>query len=529
MSLSPDAVEARLGRVQLRLRVADGFFSRFKGLMLRSALPEQEALLITRCNSVHSAFMRCAIDVVYLDENGYVLRCAEHLRPWRASFGGRGARHALELRAGSVERFGIRPRERLEHPVFALRGLQGVPHRQRGATMLEFAFAGPVITLLGLALTQYGMLFFAKNQINQASFMAARAGSVGNANLEKVLSAYTRALIPLYGGGRNAAELAESYAKATVDMAGHVRIELLNPTPKSFADWNDPALQKTLGGGKRVVPFANQAYKTMEVRGESKQDIQDANLIKLRITQGYQPKVPLMAGIYSKWLQWMDKGGDSFHTQLVNAGRIPVVTDVTMQMQTDAIEQDSTVLVATGGEPGDTTPRGGGAPPDCLTIGCGSTPADPGPGGSTGDGSATGSGDPYGSCTPSGYKETLPTDTLFDFGKSTLTAEGRKQLDGYIDSAKQRANEFSGITLTGYTDPLGNAAANDKLSLARATAVRDYLRSHGFPPDKAIQVQGKGSSDPLKTLAQCPASGQAQLDCLAPNRRVVIEVQGNPT
>jgi Flp pilus assembly protein TadG len=46
---------------------------------------------------------------------------------------------------------------------------------QRGSAMIEFAVVAPIITLLGLALLQYAMLFFAKNQINHAGFMAVLA------------------------------------------------------------------------------------------------------------------------------------------------------------------------------------------------------------------------------------------------------------------------------------------------------------------------------------------------------------------
>src|SRR5207249_3564111 len=122
--------------------------------------------------------------------------------------------------------------------------------RQRGAAMIEFVIVGPVLTLLGLAILQYGMLFFAKNQINHAAFMAARAGSMGHASLAEAKTAYIRAMVPMYGGGRNATELAEAFAKASGDVATSTRIELLNPTKESFADWNDPELQAIVGKGK---------------------------------------------------------------------------------------------------------------------------------------------------------------------------------------------------------------------------------------------------------------------------------------
>lgn len=245
--------------------------------------------------------------------------------------------------------------------------------RQRGSAMIEFAWAGPVLTLLGLGLLQYAMLFFAKNNFDYAAFMAARAGAAGNASLASVQDAYLRALVPAYGGGRNAEELAQSYTKAAADLVGNLRIEMLNPTKESFDDWSDPALQQSVGKGRRVIPNGNLAQKNAaEVKSRSGQNIQDANLIKLRITQGYEPKVPLMATLYAKYLQEMDSGTDGFQSMLINAGRIPMVTHITMQMQSDAIESDQTISLASGNGPSPSpAPAAGEAPPpDCASGAC---------------------------------------------------------------------------------------------------------------------------------------------------------------
>ena len=254
--------------------------------------------------------------------------------------------------------------------------------RQRGSAMIEFAVVGPVIMLMGLAILQYSLLFFAKNQINYATFMAARAGSMTGASQSEIQQAYIKALIPLYGGGQNSTELAAAYAKANTDVAGHTRIELLNPTKESFDDWNDPRLQNTIGNGKRVIPNGGQAYKDPNAIGAaSGQSIQDANLTKLRITHGYEPKIPLIRLVYIKYLQWLDPHTDAFNTALINAGRIPVVSHVTLQMQSDTIEPGNPVSLPGPGnngkpsDPGD-PPVVNTAPPDCLTIGCtvGNTP-----------------------------------------------------------------------------------------------------------------------------------------------------------
>ena len=242
--------------------------------------------------------------------------------------------------------------------------------------MTEFAVVGPILILLGLATLQYGLLFFAKNQINHATFMAARAGTLAHANLGVVRATYAKALIPLYGGGEDSFELAQAYGRSLADTGVNARVELLNPTRESFDDWSEPSLTNVVGNGRRVIPNGSLAFReTGPVKPASGQNIQDANLIKIRITHGYEPKVPLIGAVYAKYLQWLDPGNDPFHTLLVSRGRIPVVSHATLLMQSDAIEPDDPVsMPGTGNDgspinPGEppavTTP-----PPDCLTAAC---------------------------------------------------------------------------------------------------------------------------------------------------------------
>ena len=247
--------------------------------------------------------------------------------------------------------------------------------RQRGAAMIEFTVVGPIVTLLGLATLQYGLLFFEKNQVNQATFMAARAGSTGNSTMSTIQEAYVRALVPAYGGGGTAAKLAESYAKALADVTIYTRIEVLNPTAESFTDFNDPILSARIGNGKRVIPNSGQVFKSAsEVKPNSGQNIQDANLLKLRVTHGYKPQVPLMGLIYTRFLKWQDTGADPVNTALIASGRIPLVSHATLQMQSDAIE-DTTVSTPGLGNGGTATNPGNPPvvstpPPSCVTTGC---------------------------------------------------------------------------------------------------------------------------------------------------------------
>jgi hypothetical protein len=83
------------------------------GLMGRRTLPEGGALLITPCSSVQTSLMRFAIDVVFLDRVGQVVKVVKGLKPYRAALGGRGAHSALELPAGAAAEHGIAVGDRL--------------------------------------------------------------------------------------------------------------------------------------------------------------------------------------------------------------------------------------------------------------------------------------------------------------------------------------------------------------------------------------------------------------------------------
>lgn len=534
------------GPLPLDLRLADTFLTRLRGLMFSARLPDATGLLILECSSVHCAFMRQPIDVLYLDRDGIVLKCVPGLRPWRASVGNagrdaqgqpvRGVRHTLEMNAGSIARAGIRPGDRLEHPSLApsLAASALAPRlgwgRQRGVSLIEFAVVAPILTLLGLTLVQYGLLFFAKSQINHASFLAARAGSTGNASLDTVRQRYGVALAPLYGGGASAAELAQAQAAAAVDVAAHTRIELLNPTRESFDDWHSPVLQARLKESRRVIPNSHQDLprdahgndrRQTDVGATSGQTIQDANVLKLRVTHGYPMSVPVVAGIYRAYLNWMDPKTDAFHTGLIAAGRVPVVSTVTLEMQSHAVEGETISSPGPGnnGQPQDPGPAepGQGMPPNCNYLQHCDDPTVPGGGGSA-PGNGGGAGDP-GYC-PVPVRTELRTDTLFEFGKAELLPDGEKALDALIAAARDQP--IKSAEITGYTDQIGDAAVNQTLSQQRAQAVRDYLLANGFP-DVPMKVVGKGEADPVVSEEGCV--GKDAKACLAPNRRVVVTLQ----
>lgn len=95
-------------------RLANSFWTRFKGLMGKPSLPAGEGLIIVPCNSVHCFGMKFAIDVLYLSRAGEVLRVASDMLPGSIGPLVKGARAVLELPAGTAEAAGVKAGDRLE-------------------------------------------------------------------------------------------------------------------------------------------------------------------------------------------------------------------------------------------------------------------------------------------------------------------------------------------------------------------------------------------------------------------------------
>lgn len=77
--------------------VAETFAERARGLIGRPPPPPGRGMLITRCNAVHTFFMRYPIDVTFYDRRGRAVKAVRNVRPWRLLvWGGWRAVSALE-------------------------------------------------------------------------------------------------------------------------------------------------------------------------------------------------------------------------------------------------------------------------------------------------------------------------------------------------------------------------------------------------------------------------------------------------
>jgi len=85
-----------------RLRLATSFWSRFRGLQLSPPLSADEGLLLAPCRSVHTQFMRFAIDVYFCSAAGEVLSRKLNAKPWVSVAADRSASFAIETSTGQA-------------------------------------------------------------------------------------------------------------------------------------------------------------------------------------------------------------------------------------------------------------------------------------------------------------------------------------------------------------------------------------------------------------------------------------------
>lgn len=109
---------------------------------------------------------------------------------------------------------------------------------------------------------------------------------------------------------------------------------------------------------------------------------------------------------------------------------------------------------------------------------------------------------------------------FFTTGKATLNDAKKGETSGRLDAIKEILKNYPNakFAINGHTDNVGNAAANQKLSEARAKVIKDLLIEKGVNPDN-LTSQGFGATKPVKSNKT--AAGRAE------NRRTEIVYLGN--
>lgn len=211
--------------------------------------------------------------------------------------------------------------------------------RQSGQSMVEFIIIVPSLILLTLGLFQLALIYNAKTTLNYATFTAARSGAVNNATKVMIDMALYRGLAPLLtslDGSTSdvqALQIARDKFRDIHDQ-GFICIQRISPSNEAFNNYGVAA--------NNAIPNDNLMYRSAQV-GSSGVSIQDANLLKLRVTYCHKMIVPFFGVMMAKMASGTDPDGitistaGSFQQNCYANQRIPIISQAIVRMQSDAI------------------------------------------------------------------------------------------------------------------------------------------------------------------------------------------------
>ena len=84
----------------------------------------------------------------------------------------------------------------------------------------------------------------------------------------------------------------------------------------------------------------------------------------------------------------------------------------------------------------------------------------------------------------------------FDFDKSVVKEQYIPILKNLIDYMVE--NNYD-VTIIGHTDSKGSELYNEKLSMRRATSVKEKLLELGLSPDRIVGLEGRGELEPVSS------------------------------
>ncbi len=100
--------------VATRIDRLSSFLHRAVGLLARTTIRPDEGVWITSCRAIHTIGMRVAIDVIFVNSEGRVIRAVHDVKPNRIALSCPGAKAVVELGSGALHEVDVLPGDLLE-------------------------------------------------------------------------------------------------------------------------------------------------------------------------------------------------------------------------------------------------------------------------------------------------------------------------------------------------------------------------------------------------------------------------------
>jgi uncharacterized membrane protein (UPF0127 family) len=94
--------------------IADTPLKRIRGLLGKDAILPGQGVILAPCNSVHTFFMRFAIDVLFVDKDYKVVKIIPELKPNRVTRIYWQSKRVIELPAGQLSFTGTQVQDQLQ-------------------------------------------------------------------------------------------------------------------------------------------------------------------------------------------------------------------------------------------------------------------------------------------------------------------------------------------------------------------------------------------------------------------------------
>lgn len=90
------------------VKVANNFSTRSVGLLSKKTISDNEGLIIKPCCSIHTFFMKFAIDVLFVNNKNEIVALYENVKPWRILPIHLSSFYVVELAAGQISNKNIK-------------------------------------------------------------------------------------------------------------------------------------------------------------------------------------------------------------------------------------------------------------------------------------------------------------------------------------------------------------------------------------------------------------------------------------
>jgi hypothetical protein len=165
-----------------------------------------------------------------------------------------------------------------------------LPTRQLGQSAVEYLYVLPILLLLLLGTLQFVFIYEAKLTLNQAVFVGTRQGALNSGAMSAVQDGLEAGLAPLYVHDTTlwALKAGRQIAHEQLSTPGLALTTIVNPTSAALSGF-----QQTQADGNMGIPNDNLMYRDPGDLQDG-MNVQDANLLKVRVTLCFEMIVPIV-------------------------------------------------------------------------------------------------------------------------------------------------------------------------------------------------------------------------------------------